>query len=239
MSYYDIFKPNRLVEEYIEHIRERKRAENPFLDLISETSELKRLISPDLMARVREISVDRYVKYVKKRFRSEEEYPGIETARRMLRYYAYKEYLKYFFKEILGCYGIGSFYYIYFHRFANALYYRFSQNSPALWGHEIKRMEERMFEDLGIIDSVAKEKADEVFFVTGVTMARLYYWLKYTGEGEGEIEAMIDMLTGVKRRKKRTAEDKLIEMALKGEAEVKGGSEDVSKAQVSGSLLDC
>jgi hypothetical protein len=217
MSYYEVFKPHPHIVEYIEHIKERKEAHLTFIDLISETSELKRLISPDLITDVRESSASMYYKYVKKRFKSEEEYPDMETARGMLTYYAYKNYLKYLFKVILGYYGIGSFYYIIFHRLANVLYYRFSQNSPDLWGHEIRKVENRMSEDLATIKAIAKDKADEILLVIFTTMARVCYWLKYTGEGKGEIEAMIDRLSGVKRRKKKTPEE--IALERKGESE--------------------
>jgi hypothetical protein len=236
MSYYEVFKPHPQVGDYISHIIGGKEARSTFLDAVLETSELKRLISPDLITEVRETALSRYSRYVKKRFKSEEEYPDEKTAKGMLTFFAYKAYLEYLFRIILGYYGIGSFYYIIFHRFANALYYRFEKNSPNLWGHEVKAMEGRMSDDFDVIKSIAKDKTDEVFLVLSVTIARLYYWLKYTGEGKGEIEAMIDKLSGVKRRRKKTIEEKMTEIGAMGESEGEGGAINEPKAQIFSSM---
>jgi hypothetical protein len=234
MNHISVFEPHPYVEVYISRIKEKKEARSNFVELVSRTGEIAYFFPPRKRIEFILKSKDQCDKYLKKRFRSEEEYPTNMRRMGMIMYYVYRNFMAHAFKVILGYYGISPSHYISFHRFSNTLYKRFEKASTRMWDVILEDTIERIVKDLSrggvFINMTKKETIEDIFFIIGVTCARLYYWLFISGEGKEEIEIVL----GEKEREKiKEIEEKLKEKTEEGskeEEEEKGEAINERKA---------
>jgi hypothetical protein len=234
MSHISVFEPHPYVEIYIDRILERKGDRLNFVELVSQTGEIAYFFPPRKRIEFILKSKDQCDKYLKKRFRSEEEYPTDMRKIEMIMYYVYRNFMAHAFKVILGYYGIRPSHYLKFHRFSNTLFKKFRKASTKLWREIIEETTERIIKDESggdyFINMTKKEAIETIFFIIGVTCARLYYWLFISGEGKEEIEIVI----GEKEREKiKEIEEKLKEKTeeeSKEEEEEKGEAVNEPKA---------
>jgi hypothetical protein len=185
---------------YITRLKEAREKGIDPVHLITDYSVIFYLMTPDDRVRM----ARRVKSSVKRLVRKRGLYDDDWALANLIKFQLFSAYMNVFLKYILGVYGVAGTRVLDYYNFVNMIYSKMKNLAFPSWGRILPDIMEEFLRKRGING----EETEILFYLAGITSAKLLYYLECTSEGENEIRGFFnDIIQDLIREQGEVVED--------------------------------